>query len=156
MTIRMTPEEFEKDLKKRLKTLPKLADRAIQRGGLRGRAVVVRRTPVDTGQMKNAWTYNRSFKRLQNDAPHAGIIEGGARPHKVNAAGREAITLWAMRQLGVEREQAEAIAWGVIRKLEKYGQKGRYITRDALPELRKAVISEFEMLLKQQANSRAK
>lgn len=156
-TIRTTPEGFQRDLRRRLRGLPKLVEKAMKSGAKRGRRLLVRRTPVDTGQMKNAWrtTGLDDFENI-NDAPHAGIIEGGARPHKVNRAGRLALERWAMRQLGVDANTAKAVAAGTIRKLERFGQKGLFIVRDSLPELREEVAREVIRRVRRQAGRKAK
>lgn len=62
---------------------------------------VARATPVDLGEMKNAWTVREGpgevAAELRNDAPHAGIVELGARPHWPPF---EPIFEWALRHAG--------------------------------------------------------
>lgn len=85
--------------------------RAIARGALagahRGRAIIVRRTPVDMGQLKASWRVKpgaaefigpeSTLAELINDAPHIAIVELGSRPHKVSAEGWAAIYEWVRR-----------------------------------------------------------
>lgn len=156
-TILVTPREFAQDIGRRSRALKPLIMRSIQRSAERGRARLVRATPVDQGQMRNAWRVikKRRGADLVNDAPHAGVIEGGARPHNVSYAGRRSIERWVMRQLGVTDEKiAIAIAEKIVWKLQKYGQKGHFMARDALPHLRDFVQAEAERLLKAQAGKR--
>jgi hypothetical protein len=72
-------------------------------GAERGRTAMKRLTPVDLALMINAWeVHNQPYgASLDNTAPYAGIIEGGARPHGVSAEGRLAIRDWVMRNLEV-------------------------------------------------------
>lgn len=69
---------------------------AVLRGQERGVTLLKRKSPVDQGQYKNAWTAVEG-KQVLNMAPHAGIIERGAKPHKVSAEGREALAAWVRR-----------------------------------------------------------
>lgn len=85
--------------------------RAIARGALagahRGRAVIVRNTPTDQGQLRASWKvkpgndeftgFSESLAELINDAPHIAVVELGARPHKVSAEGWAAIYEWVRR-----------------------------------------------------------
>lgn len=155
MAIRVTPDEFARDIRRRFRKLPKTVETAMKIAAHRGRTLLVQRTPVDTGQMKNAWRVDPFDLEIINDAPHAGIIEGGARRHKVNRAGRLAIERWAMRKLGVDEETAKAISWGVAKKLEREGQEGKFITRDSMPELQKMVIKEVERRIRAQAGRKS-
>lgn len=155
MSIRVTPAQLASDLRKRTRTLPKEIQKGIVSGMHRGRTLLSRKTPVDVGQMKASWRINPHTLALVNNAPHAGIIEGGARPHKVNRAGREALERWAMRQLQVDEKTAKAVAQGVINKLAKEGQKGHFITRDSLPDLAKMVRAETERFIRRQSGRKA-
>lgn len=155
MAIRVTPEELAADLQRRASKLPRGIKKGILSGIHRGRTLLTKRTPVDRGQMKASWRAQPLTLELINDAPHAGIIEGGARPHKVNKAGRESLERWAMRQLQVDVKTAKAVAQGVINKLAREGQKGKFIVRDAMPELQAMVKIEVERLMRSQAGRKA-
>lgn len=86
--------------------------RAIARGALagahRGRAVVVKVTPVDMGPMKARWRVDPGtadfeggldgvLATLTNDSPYIGAVELGSRPHPVSPAGWTAIYEWVRR-----------------------------------------------------------
>lgn len=115
-------------------------------------------------------TYQNSFKaekdRVINSAPHAGIIELGARPHKVSLKGIEAIAAWVRRKLGVKgskhryqkrdaatgqfggiHDDAYGIAWAIAKKIEKHGQKPHYFMRDAIPFAKKFFAQELKRIL---------
>jgi len=85
--------------------------RAVAAGALAGahsgRAAIVKRTPVDLGQLKASWKVTAGAKEftgpetqlaeLANDAPTVGIVELGARPHKVSPEAWAAIYQWVRR-----------------------------------------------------------
>lgn len=84
---------------------------AIARGALagahRGRAVIVKRTPTDMGQLRASWRVKpgaEEFSGLEtdlatlvNDAPHIAMVELGSRPHRVSPEGWAAIYAWVHR-----------------------------------------------------------
>lgn len=62
--------------------------------------LVVQDSPVDQGEYKSAWEIRRTtggHPHLANDAPYAGVIELGARPHWPPFAP---IYEWALRKAG--------------------------------------------------------
>ena len=87
--------------------------RAVARGALagahRGRALIVKRTPVDMGPLKAGWkvvpgaadfedgTLNEVLATLVNNERHIGPVENGARPHPVSPEGWAAIYEWVRR-----------------------------------------------------------
>ena len=77
-------------------------------GAEHGRAIMAKRTPTDLGQLKAGWKVKPGvptvpesgvvqLTTLRNDAPHAGVVELGARPHTVNPQGWAAIYEWVRR-----------------------------------------------------------
>lgn len=78
-------------------------------GAHRGRAIMVRATPTDQGQMRASWKvtpgaaeftgFSENLAQLINDAPHIAVVELGARPHKVSPEGWAAIYEWVRRHL---------------------------------------------------------
>lgn len=85
---------------------------------------------------------------LYNGAPHAGIIEEGARPHPVSQAGQEAIKRWAMRKLDLDEQEAIRVARGIVAKLRTKGQKGTFLFRNAQPELTRFYAEEVKRLVR--------
>lgn len=76
-------------------------------GAHRGRALMVRNTPTDQGQLRASWKVkpgvhefsgiSQDLAELINDAPHIAIVELGAQPHKVSPEGWAAIYEWVRR-----------------------------------------------------------
>lgn len=104
VVVPLTPQQLAARLKRDAERLPHAVVLGIRAGAQRGRTLLVRRSPVYTGQFKNSWRV-RSVPAgavLSNDAPHAGIIECGARPHAVSRDGVEALREWVRRVMGGE------------------------------------------------------
>ena len=147
--MKIRPDQLAGALRREMRQSKKLLKKAIKVGAARGRTHLVRKTPVDTGQMKNSWKSGEDY--IHNDAPHAGIVEGGARPHNVSPEGIESLIDWARRQLGMSEKDAKGIAWGIAKKLAREGQEGKFIVETALPKLKRMVKDEYERLLAQGA-----
>lgn len=71
-----------------------------------GKVIVKRATPKDRGLAQNSWQANMGPKNprpptpaawLSNSAPYIGILEKGARPHRVSLDGQRAIYEWVER-----------------------------------------------------------
>ena len=73
---------------------------------------------------------------VDNDAPHAGLVENGARPHEVSLEGRAAIKVWCMRKLGLDEKEAERATWAICEKIKKVGQAPRYVMRQSIQRAR--------------------
>jgi hypothetical protein len=72
-------------------------ERGVRIAKHRAKALLQLRTPVDMGVMRAAWTVTKGG--VENSFPLAGVIERGARPHKVSREGREAIYEWVKRKV---------------------------------------------------------
>lgn len=117
-----------------------------KRGALKGERHIVPRTKVDRGDLRRSWrVIRRSVTRgsreseaaqLINDAPHAGIIEGGARPHAVSREGVESIKGWVRRHFAEDEQGVNRIAWGIVKKLKTRGQRATWFVRDELAAFR--------------------
>ncbi len=114
--------------------------RGMASGADRGNALLVRKSRKhnDQGQYMNSWHVparkNRDLVTVRNDAPHAGIIERGARPHGVNQEGREALLAWVLRNIApttrgpLQANQAGQMAFwnkAAVSKAKKYLRAGR-------------------------------
>lgn len=129
--------------------------RAVKRAKVRGIGVLKANTPKnDTGLLKNAWIVTEDG--VTNTAPHAGIVERGARPHTVNRAGIEALTEWVRRKGLVVRlvrrgpvpkarrltrkeaavdSDVASIVWAIVAKLKREGQEGTFYIEKSIPRL---------------------
>lgn len=167
-------EQLPRELQRVEQRFEKALARGLRMGAERGRAIIVRRTPMDLGQLRASWKVKAHdmVAELINDAPHAGIVELGARPHKVNAEGWQAIYEWVRRhpelygasrprsrvsattaqqaQLGAFKgldPEITSITWAIVKKIQKHGQKPTFFVRESLDVLEKALIKEVERQL---------
>ena len=135
------------------------------RSGARGaRALLVRRTPKDNGHLKAAWrdTASRPSKggavvaaQVMNDAPYAGIVELGARPHPVSREGRFAILEWVRRHFPAEEpSEQEEIRDAIVAKLRTKGQKPTYFVRDSMDDILKLTSREVTNELRKLSKKR--
>lgn len=205
--IKITAAQLPALLQQEVERMPKLIKRAARAAVMRLKSYMVAR--VNALKISDLGTYKRSFvtdeNSLTNVAPHAGIVEEGARPHKVSKEGIEAIAKWVRRKLrkttyslkqkrdaqgrfaqGDEviekkrryrrsrtvytvvdlrdqrgrftgdadvvaekrgKDEALEIAYAIAKTIEKFGQKGRYVMRDALPMARLFFEEELTRLL---------
>lgn len=97
--VRIRPGQLGAVIEGTARQVPVVAQRAITSGAQRAVGHLKKITPVDTGRAKNAWQANQEPRGVSvtNDAPYAGILERGARPHPVSAEGWMAIFRWVLR-----------------------------------------------------------
>jgi hypothetical protein len=131
-----------------------------RRGAFWGLRHLVPRTPTDRAELRRSWRVLRralpqkgdaEVAVLLNDAPYAGIIEGGARPHPVSAEGRERIRAWAKRTLGLPEAELDSFVWHFAEKLRREGQRPTFFVRDELEKVRDLVGEAIEAALAQLA-----
>jgi hypothetical protein len=160
-TISMTPRQLASVLKSQEKSLPRAVTKGLRSGARRGHAHMPSKTPVDQGQLHNSWQVRSGDRdargrflstggvpRLFNDAPHAGIVEQGARPHRVSPEGIEALTEWARRKLGVDPVEAKRIAMAIAWRIRQRGQAPTFFVRAEIPTLLKFAEDELDRELK--------
>ncbi|MFB6373334.1 MAG: hypothetical protein ABEN55_09520 [Bradymonadaceae bacterium] len=84
-----------------------LIEKALLKAALEGEPFVAADTPVDTERARNAWDVQpvEGGADLFNDAPHAGILEKGSRPHRPPF---KPILRWVVRNFGLNLEAVEA------------------------------------------------
>lgn len=147
------------DLGRRLKLDGEARAKALRvgmrRGADRGVAHLVRqsRAVVYMGQFMNSWRredYTADKITIRNDAPHAGVIERGARPHGVSVEGQEALLRWVELKMGPV-EDARGIVWAICQRIRRDGVKGHFIVRDAMDELVRLARVEVEREMNQAA-----
>lgn len=114
----------------------KAAKKAARAAAYRMKAYLIKK--VDDLKITDRGIYKNSFRvvgeSVLNDAPHAPIIEDGARPHPVSEAGVQAIAAWARRKLGIKDEaQALGIARAIAWKIRHHGQEAKNVMRNEIP-----------------------
>lgn len=149
--IRLTPDRLAAQLRRDAREFPGEVLRGLKAGAHRGRRMLVRATPrVYTGQLKASWVLRergRTGPELTNVAPHAGIVERGARPHAVSAEGMAALERWAHLVLGLNDNDAKRAAWAIAQKFRREGQRGTFYVRDSLGKLRDLARAEVERVI---------
>lgn len=190
LTIQLSPTKVAAMIKSRTAATRAAIVRGVHRGAHRGLVVMMKRTPVDQSQLKQSWRVNKAFPSsaavmqlaaLVNDAAHAGIVEGGARPHKVSPEGWAAIYQWVYRHrrffgfvtksgrtararatVGDVRTRTDvnpelaAVTWGIVKRIEREGQRPTWFVRESLPLLNKVLEAEVETQIAKVAAGRVK
>jgi hypothetical protein len=98
--IAIRPEDVPDQLRRMRGAVGAAIRRGANEGAHRARAILVTRTPTDTGHLRAAWRVVERFGGLPtviNDAPYAGVVEMGARPHPVSREGIQALVEWVWR-----------------------------------------------------------
>lgn len=104
-TIKVPPGQLGVFLKRQAKKFGDNVERGVRLGAERGRKLLRDKTPVYDGLMRAAWKVSAipqgKGTLLSNDAPYAGVIEGGARPHGVSPEGKALIREWVRKKLTI-------------------------------------------------------
>jgi hypothetical protein len=101
-------------------------------------ATLVQNSPVDTGQYVNSWDFDVDEKRaiLGNFAPHAPIIEKGARPFRPPMGP---LLAWAKRVLKDPSQPPEysddvwGLAKGTQNKIAALGMQPKNVLEKTIP-----------------------
>lgn len=112
---------------------------------------LVEASPIDTGQYANSWSFTADEESviLGNFAPHAPMIEYGARPFKPPMGP---LLAWAKRVLRDSSQppnyssEVWRLAKGTQKKIEKYGMKPRHIMQNELPHIIERIKQEYNKL----------
>ena len=122
---------------------------AVTSGMLRSIPVLVRESPVDTGLYAQSWSFTTLEKSaiIGNTAPHAPIIEFGARPFTPPIGP---LLRWAKRVLKDPSQppnfssEVWALAKGTQNKIAKEGMKPKHILEKNIPMIIGNIRKEFE------------
>lgn len=155
ITPEMLPAAFRREAEKARRALKIGISRACMQGKRRLMRATREKDKSAFGQ------YYLSFKirpigtdgsmEIVNTAPHAGIIELGARPHPVSDEGIEALTRWVVLKMDVEDDvEAKQIAYNIALKLMHHGQEPTYIFKDEMPRLREYLAQNTANALREQ------
>lgn len=150
-TIKIESKDLARVLRREGERVPRLLPMAAYAAAQRLRARIVdeidRRKITDQGILKNSFRVVRQNRdgggrflgsggsvAVRSDAPHAGIVELGARPHPVSPEGRMAIARWAARKLGLSDKEAERASWAIANRIRERGQAPTYVVRSCLAD----------------------
>jgi hypothetical protein len=99
---------------------------------------VVPRTPVNTGQLKGAWTKGRVIRgrgvikgEVLNVKEYALVMEKGRRAG-ARQPPTDAIQFWVTRKLGIRGKAAEQLAFVIARSIGRKGIKGRHMLEKSM------------------------
>jgi len=124
---------------------------ATRMGLLRSIPMMAERSPVDTGAYASSWDLSETEKSiiLGNFAPHASIIEFGARPFTPPIVP---LLQWAKRVLKDPSQppyyspEVRALAYGTRAKIQDEGMKPRRVLEYAIPDIIKNIEKEFKKI----------
>jgi hypothetical protein len=113
--------------------------------------MMAERSPVDTGHYANSWEVVETDDAIYfgNTAPHAAIIEYGARPFTPPLAP---LLAWAKRKLQDSSQppdyspEVQALARAVRHKISLYGMAPKRILEQAIPDIIGKIKAEFGKL----------
>lgn len=111
--------------------------------------MLVENSPVDTGLYAQSWDFTETEfgAVVGNYAPHAAIIEYGARPFTPPIAP---LLAWAKRVLGDASQPPDysdevwALARGTQNKIRQRGMEPKNIMQNAIPKILENIRQEYE------------
>ena len=112
---------------------------------------IIKNSPVDTGQYASSWDLSVEEKSviLGNFAPHAPIIEFGARPFTPPLGP---LLAWAKRVLQDSSQPPDysdrvwALAIYTRNKIARLGMRPRHIMEQAIPGIIENIVAELNKL----------
>jgi hypothetical protein len=137
-------KDFGKELEEMGKKYPEMAKEAVFSGVVSAIPLLIKKSPVDTGLYAQSWNFTLEEQSiiLGNYAPHAAVIEYGARPF---TPPLKPLLEWAKRVLKSGSQPPEyddqvwALAVGTQNKIRHYGMKPKHILLDAIPDIIKQI-----------------
>lgn len=141
-------ENFSEELRRANEERIEDYKKAVVRGVIKSIPDLVTASPVDTGLYASSWDFTVTEKEviLGNTAPHAAIIERGARPFTPPI---RPLLAWAKRVLKSSSQPPDydsevwALAKGVQNKISQEGMKPRNVLEKALPGIIENIRSEL-------------
>ena len=143
--------DFSKELKNFSKKTLKQQQVAVGKGIIQSVPMLTANSPVDTGQYAASWDFNITEKSaiLGNYAPHAPIIERGARPFTPPIGP---LLAWAKRVLGSASQppnydsEVWALAQATQNKIAAVGMKPKNVLEKEIPNTIKNIQRELNKL----------
>jgi hypothetical protein len=151
MTVKtVSLKDFSKEFKKFQKMALAEQKATVVKGIIDYYPTIIKDSPIDTGLFAQSWDLQESEKSilLGNYAPHAPIIEYGARPFKPPLGP---LLHWAKRVLQDPSQypfsdRVWALAKYTQQKIEKVGMKPHNIMEKAIPKIMENVKEELRQL----------
>lgn len=149
MAITVNLKDFSKVLGDLHKETIETQKRSVVSGLARSIPDLVKASPVDTGLYAQSWGFTSDEEKatLGNTAPHAPIIEFGARPFTPPIGP---LLAWAKRVLQDDSQppnyssQVWALARGTQNKIAQFGMKPRHVLTNAIPMILENIRKEFK------------
>ena len=144
-------ENFAHELREFNKGTLEQQRQAVAGGAMKSLPDLVAASPVDTGQYAASWDFTQTEQSaiLGNYAPHAPIIEHGARPFTPPIGP---LLAWAKRVLKNPSQPPDydsevwALAKGVQKKIAAEGMKPRNILEKAIPKIIENIVMELQLV----------
>lgn len=142
-------ENFAQEVKEFSKATIEQQRQAVADGVMKSLPDLVAASPVDTGQYAASWDFTMTEQSaiLGNYAPHAPIIEKGARPFTPPIAP---LLAWAKRVLQNPSQPPDydsevwALAKGVQKKISQEGMAPKNVLEKMLPTIIENIRMELE------------
>ena len=123
----------------------------MERGIIYSMPKLVHDSPVDTGLYAKSWDYEKKQESITvgNYAPHAAVVEFGARPFKPPI---RPLLAWAKRKLGDPSQppnysnEVWAMAKAVQKKIQKDGMEPRHIMTKNLDYIKDQMRDELNQI----------
>lgn len=143
--------DFAKELEKANEERLHEYQRATVEGVAKSLPILIKNSPVDTGLYAQSWDFTATERSviLGNTAPHAPIIERGARPFTPPIAP---LLAWAKRVLKDSSQppnysdEVWALAKATQQKIAREGIKPRKVLERSLPQIIANIRREFEKI----------
>lgn len=144
-----SPKDFPKELQKWARKHPEKVRRGFISGALRSIPELVANSPVDTGLYAQSWEvkHDEQSVTIGNTAPHAAIIEFGARPFRPPIGP---LLAWAKRVLQDPSQppnysqEVWALAIGTRNKIQREGIAPRAVMQNNIDMIMKNMRLEVE------------
>lgn len=144
-------ENFSKEIKNFTKATLEDQRKAVIGGAFRSLPDLVSASPIDTGEYASSWDFLETEKTviLGNFAPHAPIIERGARPFFPPIGP---LLAWAKRVLKDPSQPPDysddvwRLARGVQNKIVREGMQPRHIMEKMIPRIIENIRMELESI----------
>lgn len=148
---RINLSDFSKEIRNFQERSSEELKAAMKAGVLRSFRGLVESSPVDTGEYAASWDFSESERAvmLGNYAPHASIIEYGARPFTPPIGP---LLAWAKRVLqdGSQAPNYSSEVWalakGTQKKIAEKGMMPRHVLKKELPSIINNILKEVDRL----------